>query len=394
MTMTTMEEKTDYTNFNQLMEDNTTRRFHIEYQDYLTNHMSHGLHALRVLQAPPDTVKRFVLHQYTKLEDAGLHRDREDAGPQLSVAELLGAQHSFYKLYAHYEDLLKDKFQGSTRPLVTSEFATLSPGLMGAALHGLIHLGYGLASGQPWFVCEGLAYLHQHYLPLGPAGEAPKLDCFGAGELSLLEVVKQLRCDDALIRFMHDSQKERLGGGEFSRKVHALFKYKPDILLRYVHRIKTPETLRAGTFTLSDVPELRKWLIDSAVVVYALAETPNDFFLLHGVTAAWGLGNILPILKDADQVLDVVRTFLCALCAVYLAQGSPPLQTELLSSTEGASYAWADLVYTAMELDHGDEHTYKLMQVCKGMSEANTDPTMDRLYKIAVKLSLDNDFIF
>ncbi len=54
------------------------------------------------------------------------------------------------------------------------------------------------------------------------------------------------------------------------------------------------------------------------------SERVNDFFLLHGVTGAWSLCQILPHLKPKDGLI-ASRMFLVALLTTYIIMGCPAL---------------------------------------------------------------------
>lgn len=51
------------------------------------------------------------------------------------------------QLLEHYRALYEKSYHSSASALVQSEFPRLAPGLIGSALHPLIHMGYGLNVG-------------------------------------------------------------------------------------------------------------------------------------------------------------------------------------------------------------------------------------------------------
>ena len=123
--------------------NNSTERFYIEYGGYLMNHMSHGIVALARLGANTERLERFVNWYKPRLEEADSFRDGEKIDNGI---ELLGAKKSYYALLDNYKWQLNEKFGGSMENLIANRFPKLFPGLMGAALHGSIHLGYGYAA--------------------------------------------------------------------------------------------------------------------------------------------------------------------------------------------------------------------------------------------------------
>lgn len=122
---------------------NSTERFYIEYGGYLFNHMSHGIVALARLGASTERLQRFVDWYKPRLEEAESFRD---GAKIVDSAGLLGAKKSYYALLDNYKWQLNGKFGGSMENLIADQFPKLFPGLLGAALHGCIHLGYGYAA--------------------------------------------------------------------------------------------------------------------------------------------------------------------------------------------------------------------------------------------------------
>jgi hypothetical protein len=240
--------------------------------------------------------------------------------------------------------------------------------------------------------------MHYSNVPLNLSRDAPALRTLGRGNTDILDVIEQLRNDHNLIAYMHEAIKQEKWVNKktsyFQKRSSVLVTERADDLARYVHKVKFPEHL-SGNFTLTNVPALSKWLVDCAIIVYAIAERPNDFFLIHGVTCGWAVKNILPLITEVEQVLDTVRSYMCTLLTAYLAQDSPPLQRNLLIHNPGSTYQWQDLIQRAIQHSQlGEEHIYKLVQVCKEMSEENDDKAMDSLYKLAAFTCLTNPLAF
>lgn len=120
----------------------STNSYYIVYQGYLVNHLSHGIIALSRLGANSERVNRFIEWYVPRLEDPGKFRDEENIK---NTTEILGKRQSFYGLVNAYKEEL-EKRDGSLEKLIADKFPSLFPGLLGAALHGLIHLGYGYAA--------------------------------------------------------------------------------------------------------------------------------------------------------------------------------------------------------------------------------------------------------
>jgi len=109
-----------------------------------------GTHNTRIGKCTELCVFRFIDWYRQKLEPATLYMEHSD-GTYGDVSQLLGARRHYYTLLDHYEMQLKTKCDNSLVTLIAQNFPSLSTGLAGSALHGLIQLGYGCAASNPRF---------------------------------------------------------------------------------------------------------------------------------------------------------------------------------------------------------------------------------------------------
>ena len=86
---------------------------------------------------------------------------------------MLGKRQQFYRLVGFYEVKVERHGLGAA---VRQYLPSLSPGLSGAAFHGIIHLGYGCSIRSNRVAAEGLAYMHHSFLSLRPALQTPKAE--------------------------------------------------------------------------------------------------------------------------------------------------------------------------------------------------------------------------
>jgi len=424
-----------------LLLDNSTKRFYVEYNDFFYNHMSQGIIALSRLGAGTERIQRFIDWASPSLKNAADHKPQDfdneikrieenaaqgelqklsindEASPSLSSAstgvvrpELLGKRQSYYILLEEYYKLLKVQCGGSVEQLICHYFPSLIPGIMGGAFHGMIQIGYGLVANNSWLVCEGLAYQHQSYLPLNLKQNSVKSAflSIGKGNTDIVEVLQNISRDAELRDFIaaeRETEEYKVKPrGEFTFRVNALFSKRPDVIVKYASQIKFPDFYNAQSLTVSQMDQLTAWIRDSAIAVYALAKSRNDFFLLHGVTSSWALSQVVSILTNAggqqgcEEALKLLRTFLCALIATYVAQNTPEIGTDvdvLLQRKKGCT-AWHELLEDALAGDM-DEHVYKLIQVCYEESQSPEkagDPVKDKLYRAAAISALDFPFTF
>ena len=134
------------------------QNYYVEYNVYFSNHSAHAIIALDRLGANPERIEEYM--QYYLKDIANLSPPSRDKKVDLSPEEIMkrpGTMNSYYTRLAYYQDLLKQT--GSMDKLIQQEFPKLMNGVIGAALHGLIQLGYGYSAGNEDTICEGLAGL-------------------------------------------------------------------------------------------------------------------------------------------------------------------------------------------------------------------------------------------
>lgn len=175
--------------------DSVHSHWHIEYDTFLTNHITHGTIALFFLlddanepgptlhawYSRDDCVQAFcesykARHKLFHFEDDEGVEQRippvtTDDGTEGHardahiVSKLLGQKKHFLWIISRFEsELLENATScaaGDTPEamLVRKWLPTLAPGLSGAALHGIIHLGLGVRANSRSMIVEGLAYL-------------------------------------------------------------------------------------------------------------------------------------------------------------------------------------------------------------------------------------------
>ena len=289
----------------------STSKFYILHGGFLSNHLSQAVIALKQLGAPESKIEEVVKYQVAKLEsNEGPTAARQEAaeaaghGGDSDLRQLLGQRKQYYTLLSHYSNKLQNQHNGCLDSLVVSEFSNLYPGMVGSALHGLIHTGYGLSEASPHLVCEGLAYLHHSYAPLVTTHkDTQSWKTFGKGPLELTAVLDKVREDEELRNYMLEEVKKdwvvERGLSRFQNLCLVLLTKKGNTLLTYACLTNIPVTSGQG---------LVDWLLRSSIQLYSMAEVKNDFFLLHGVTATWALSVILQKMQDPDQVGQMARS--------------------------------------------------------------------------------------
>ena len=300
---------------------------------------------------------------------------------------MIGKRKGYYHLRQYYEK----RVTGDLNAAIAEYFPPLCRGIIGSAVHGLIYLGYGKAVQCKQTVTEGLAYLHFANMPL-ETDQDLKHGKIGQGNEDIVDVVNKVK-----ISRLHEFMMKKIEEApwdtfctSFQRNTAVLFTCKPRELLHYVYQIKFPENLLDEKLSLHErARHVGKWLVDIAITVYTTSEERNDFFLIHGVTSAWALYQLLPCLKTHEDITEAATVFLSLLLGVYVCQGCPTLNLTYLSNEKATSASWEEIIAKTLNPPKDDEHIYKLVQVCYDMSREGDLP----LYKVAAHLALDYNLL-
>jgi len=137
-------------------------------------------------------------------------------------------------------------------------------------------------------VCEGLAYLHFSYIAPRRLNAAASSD--RANSLSPVDVANELRNNVELRQFVINEKKkdewQNMNTSNFQRSLGILFLHRGDYIYELAQSVKLPVVDAAAK---DAGQQLGKWLVNTALTIYASTSKRNDFFLLHGVTGAWSL---------------------------------------------------------------------------------------------------------
>lgn len=352
--------------------------------------MSHALIALAKLGGDIPRLERFV-HWYSKrlglgyLEDSPQKRRRSSSVNTLQLEQLKGARTNFNSIRNFYTDLLVNKYNWDFTVAAKEELPVLVMGLCSAAFHALIQLGYGLSEAHPLIVSEGFAYIHYAYRPLVTNSGSLRLtltrDTQRIDFAAVRNILEATLSDPILRRFATDREfraaiKAKYPGiGAFQPLVIELFAGHGDILYEYAKRILIPVH---SSDTQQSLEEVCDFFLAITINLLALCYRKNDFFLLHAVTGAWALREVLRCVVTFDLPCDLAHTdthtelpqlihdagvvFLCGLVATYISQGAPTFLDEACTISDSA-HDWGSLISSLLEKDE-EEHVFKLVAVC------------------------------
>jgi hypothetical protein len=384
-----------------VLQEHSTKRYFVEYRRYLSNHIAHGIIALERLGATEDRTLQWIQWYNKKLEEPS-GKDHPNNHPDdrpISAEELddiTGKRKRFYSILNYYGKKLDD-CGGDVDALVRAEFPQLSLGMQATLLHAMIQLGYGYAAKEPTIILEGLAYLRHSYFPVifDKDSENNDINTFGKGDTEIIDVLYELKRDDELFDYLVQRTKELEAAGEAGDWVASNIQYqiraqceKGDKLIGYANKIKVPRDIQGDHVRIAD------WILHQILTVYVTAQSDrqNDFVLLHGVTCAWSVRQII-VLLDGKEALEALRTLVCMIFAAYIGVGGPKLTNEVDSSIRVNETDWANLIQRTLAAENErDEHVYKLTQICYELWKEPENGHNAALYFTAAKTVLDTPF--
>ena len=377
------------------LNSNSVKKYYIEFQHFRSNHLADAAVALCHLNDTEEHFQKYVQHYCKRLEPSDGPTATDHKPKDEEALKAAGGRHGYYTLLDHYTTLLNSQYNGSPKKLVSQEFPKLSMGLAGAALHPLIHIGYGLSIDSPELVVEGMSYLH--FSNQEPnVTKVPDIKTFGQGSKDFLEVLEDIRTNNELYKYLEEDSMKRLQTYPDDDDYWYLARMKTildkgDILMEYAHLVKLPA--RVGSGNESHV----RWLIDQAITAYARSEDPNEFCLLHGVTASWGLLQVSKYITE-DQLLYALRSFICAILAIYLVKGRPKIMPgpseELRDQLESVTLTALRNRILSLPVEEVDVHDFKLLHVCQDQDAHNLNKEMKKIYVEAVLVNQSFPFSF
>ena len=415
----------------------SNRQYFIEYDGFLSNHLSHAAVALDKLHAPPQVIEKFCNFYAKRLEkqelpspsqqsqqsqqtNQSVHESKHQQVYQLidhlHWRQFLG-QKPYYTSYLNYfdreiESQVKQNGAEAWKAVVSSYAPTLLAGAIGGAFHGLIHLGLGVEACHPGMIAEGLAYLAILYLPL-PQSVPSKSDqksqqsSSTLPKLSPLEalkwVVKEAQNTSLPQRVMEERIKEPYASIHLSK-----FQVGVRVLIDQLHSL-APKLFEFQLDVRSDnlAAVIRSI---SEMVAFIYFHSGNDFFFLHGNTSWRSLKVCLPLLpRQEDQIIAISTWFnafalalivedlrgvdlsLPAITVFFESHASRALSTPTAPTTKVTDADWHAVIQECFKSE--DEHTFKVVYTL--LADWREYDQAEIFYKAALKAAMDKDaFVF
>jgi questin oxidase-like protein len=348
--------------------------FHIEFNGFLSNHVKHAVVALNGLEASPKMIKEYY-DTYVKCTTYGYGleppRPSEFTITQDNWQFQFG-KHCGFTSYCQFFDQ-KEKELGMKR-MLEEYVPSLLPGCVGSLMHGTIHLGWALDSGNRWMIIEGLAYMAFSYVSCHPEKTFPAIHGPGAHNSvldSLLGIADAWQTDgDAFRGWLETTladEKYSVSGGFHPELAVTGAQFNIAKVLTEGHPL-----IHATPAWINDQDMPMNWdqLYEAVTLLYMTK--PGDFFILHLITSLHAMEQItnrLPI----DQQKRAIKCYWTAMLGILFSLGefSARATLEALHSkykdaidddanlTEGQE--WEQIV--ARALTEKEEHNPKLVYV-------------------------------
>ena len=383
--------------FRAFLDEYSTKKYNIIYGSKgFFNHMSHGLIALFNLGADKERLTRFVKWYEMRLDVPQGDKDQGDLSQEdLEVNK--GQRKGFYPLCGYYQDQLDHVYKGDMEAALRGELPRLASGMLSAAFHGIIHLGYGFMTKNARVFVEGFATIHYFHVDLAIPEDQLTAPLDSQGDLDIIQVLLSVRENSKLINNLYHTASDPTSDiaekfkNKLLRRAAILLTQCPGDVMRHVDRIRMPpayQRIQQGDYT--GVRDLCKWIIDSSIKMYTFADTVNDFLFLHVVTSAWCLRYLLCSMSNVEDINKLTRVFLFGVITTYIVQGCPNVREIEDKGCEDNGDFWKDTIKQAMCKTDTDEHIYKLLDVCRTTSLYNEDKQMEHVYRKAVQNALNN----
>ncbi|RKP09233.1 hypothetical protein THASP1DRAFT_14538 [Thamnocephalis sphaerospora] len=339
------QDETTKTTLQQLLKDNHDT-LDITYHGYFANHTVHHLYALYTLGADSERLKHC------------LAKHKEEVGPLPPPKVAITADNwrdhfSNTKMYSSYLRFFEAEV-ARLGPQKAFDYYVpeLIVGMVGAAAHPLIHLGFALEFNNTTVLAEALAFGCARRIPLEPIVDrtAPAMIAADGREVSFSTAIAQVAGDARLDKVPYRT-------GRLGDKMRAMFDLCGD---------EIAELTNSVLITQDNVDDRMHELFDAAVTAYggcAQRENP-DFFLAHGLTGAHAMRIVGPHLSAKERV-RLVRSHWLFLVAAYIAQGRPgmDLATVIQRYTDDKAYPWSKVMSSALSTD--DEHVPKVVHAMR-----------------------------
>ena len=348
--------------------------FHIEFNGYLSNHVKHAVIAFNGLEASPKMIKEYH-DNYVECTPYGYgleaSRPSEHTITQDNWQVYFG-KHSSFTSYCEFFDQ-REKELGMKR-MLEEYLPNLLPGCVGALMHGTIHLGWALDSGNRWMTIEGMAYMAFSYMSCHtektfPASREPVADDSVLD--SLLHIADAWNANGEELRVWIETtladEKYSASSGFHPELAVTGAQYNIAKVLTEGHPLIHATPTWIGNQDMSTIWEQ---MYEAVTLLYMTK--PGDFFILHLITSLHAMEQIANRLPVGHQK-SAIKYYWTAMLGILFSFGEFPNRAKLEalhsqykdavdddeSPMEGQE--WEQIV--ARALTEKEEHNPKLVYV-------------------------------
>ncbi len=310
------------------------RQWDIEYGGYLSNHLTHNWVVMSAAGAPEAKLQWWEDLYTNKLEEKPAREEGDLDPPRTLPADHAVITRENWRDHFQttrigfpaYRNFFDARIADSGISATLREYLpALLPGLAGAALHPLIHTGWGVEAGSSEMTADGLAYMATAFQPLATGDRHsppdPPWSPEAAGPVAAALAFLPDAQERGLSRIAQEaSQTEaymRLDRGRFQPRLIAFD--DPALPLGAALNAAGPVGLPPETEPLTAAIEEM-----TALIAAALRGSGNEFFVLHGLTSLHAALVLVPHLEPRDQRAALAHWWRAAMATV-VAQDFPGL---------------------------------------------------------------------
>lgn len=340
------------------------RSWHIEYQAYLSNHLTHNWVVMGAVGASEEYMQWWqdlytnVLEEKPAREPGDLEAPREFPVDYTTITEANWRNNiqTTRVAFPAYRDFFDARLQelGLSKTL-QQYLPQLLPGLVGAAFHALIHTGWATDVESTDMAGEGLAYMATAFQPLATSSPfQPPQNLWSTDGKNIIDATLEfLTRDDVedMTKIANEASETedyvRLNQGGFQQRIITF----DDPRLPLGDKLN-----ETGSIYMPDLSQPLTEVIEQATALTAAAlhGSDNEFFVLHGLTSLHGLLALLPHLDPASR-RDALVYWWRGVMVTMVVQDRPGLDktVELLNEWQARRAKESQEAYTITEEENG-----------------------------------------
>lgn len=311
------------------------RNWHIEYGDYLSNHITHNWIALDAAGVNQDKMQWWqdvYINDAINKGTASAAKESEMLAPprrnalDYTTITDINWLHNIQSTRIAFE-AYRDFFDKKIAKLGLSAclkyyYPTLSEGMAGAAMHAVIHTGWAVDIESDNMASEGLAYMATAFQPLATGTHHSHKQLWSPDAPNAIDALKQILIDDNLPQLTkradelsRDDDYSRLNRGSFQQRLITFDNFN-EPMAQFLNDNVMLKLPNIGNDLTASIEEL------TVIAASAVYGSNNEFFIIHGLTSLHAVLCVLPHLDEMAQ-RNALGYWFRALVAIVIIQGNP-----------------------------------------------------------------------